>query len=114
MARFAVGAWIGVERTGKPTLWRRVRTDGSYLSASDTRVHFGLGASPAITALVIRVARRPARAADRCRRRYARHTAQISIAFTSSLIGSLPWVGEYSWETKPVKPRSAIAFMMKR
>jgi hypothetical protein len=51
--RFAIGAWIGVERTGQPTLWRRVRTDGSYLSASDTRVHFGLGASRAITALII-------------------------------------------------------------
>jgi hypothetical protein len=51
--RFAVGAWIGVERPGKPTLWRRVRTDGSYLSASDMRVHFGLGASPAITAVVV-------------------------------------------------------------
>ena len=25
-----------------PTLWRRVKTDGSYLSASDFRVHFGL------------------------------------------------------------------------
>ena len=40
---FAFGAWIGVERAGKPTLWRRVRTDGSYLSASDARVHVGLG-----------------------------------------------------------------------
>ena len=50
---FALGAWIGVERTGKPTLWRRVRTDGSYLSAGDTRVHFGLGDSPAITAVLI-------------------------------------------------------------
>jgi enediyne biosynthesis protein E4 len=52
--RFAFGAWIGVERAGKPTLWRRVRTDGSYLSASDARVHFGLGASSAVTAIVIR------------------------------------------------------------
>jgi hypothetical protein len=34
-------------------LWRRVRTDGSYLSASDARVHFGLGTSPAITAVII-------------------------------------------------------------
>jgi enediyne biosynthesis protein E4 len=51
--RFAFGAWIGVERTGKPTLWRRVRTDGSYLSASDARVHFGLGDSLAIAAVVI-------------------------------------------------------------
>jgi hypothetical protein len=50
---FAFGAWVGVERTGQPTLWRRVRSDGSYLSASDPRLHFGLGASPAVTALVI-------------------------------------------------------------
>src|SRR5262249_24483732 len=52
--RFAFGAGIGVERAGKPTLWRRVRTDGSYLSASDARVHFGLGASTSIDAMVIR------------------------------------------------------------
>jgi hypothetical protein len=51
--RFAIGGWIGVERTGRPTLWRRVRTDGSYLSASDVRVHFGLGVSPAVTAVVV-------------------------------------------------------------
>jgi hypothetical protein len=43
--RLALGAWIGLERAGKPTLWRRVRTDGSYLSANDPRVHFGLGTS---------------------------------------------------------------------
>ena len=51
--RFAFGAWVGIERTGQPTLWRRVRTDGSYLSASDVRLHFGLGASPAIAAIVV-------------------------------------------------------------
>jgi hypothetical protein len=51
--RFAFGAWIGVERAGQPTLWRRVRTDGSYLSASDVRAHFGLGASAAVTAVVV-------------------------------------------------------------
>jgi hypothetical protein len=51
--RFGVGAWIGVERAGRPTLWRRVRSDGSYLSASDLRVHFGLGPSPAIDAVVV-------------------------------------------------------------
>jgi hypothetical protein len=51
--RFAFGAWVGIERTGQPTLWRRVRTDGSYLSASDARVHVGLGTSPAIAAVVI-------------------------------------------------------------
>jgi hypothetical protein len=51
--RFGIGAWVGVERAGRPTLWRRVRTDGSYLSASDVRVHFGLGSSPAIGAVVV-------------------------------------------------------------
>jgi hypothetical protein len=50
---FGVGAWAGVERAAGPTLWRRVRTDGSYLSASDVRVHFGLGPASAITALVV-------------------------------------------------------------
>jgi hypothetical protein len=51
--RFAIGARIGVERAGRPTLWRRVRTDGSYLSASDVRAHFGLGSSAAIGAVVV-------------------------------------------------------------
>ena len=30
-------------RDGKKKLWRRAHTDGSYLSASDIRVYFGLG-----------------------------------------------------------------------
>jgi hypothetical protein len=51
--RFGIGAWIGVERTGQPALWRRVRTDGSYLSASDVRVHLGLGSSSAVAAVVV-------------------------------------------------------------
>ena len=51
--RFAFGAWVGIERAGQPTLWRRVRTDGSYLSAGDARLHFGLGPSAAIAAVVI-------------------------------------------------------------
>jgi enediyne biosynthesis protein E4 len=51
--RLAFGARVGVERAGKPTMWRRVRTDGSYLSASDVRVHVGLSDSPAITAVVV-------------------------------------------------------------
>jgi enediyne biosynthesis protein E4 len=52
--RFGFGAFVGVERAGAPTLWRRVRTDGSYLSASDVRVHFGLGSSPAIAAVIVK------------------------------------------------------------
>ncbi len=51
--RFAMGARVGVERAGVPTLWRRVKTDGSYLSASDIRVHFGLGTSARIDAVVV-------------------------------------------------------------
>jgi enediyne biosynthesis protein E4 len=51
--RFAIGARIGVERAGRPTLWRRIRTDGSYLSAADVRAHFGLGPSASIDAIVV-------------------------------------------------------------
>jgi hypothetical protein len=52
--RAGVGAQIGLERDGQPPLWRRVRTDGSYLSASDVRVHFGLGPDPGVGAIVVR------------------------------------------------------------
>jgi len=41
--RDAVGARVVVVRENAPPLWRRVRTDGSYASASDPRVLFGLG-----------------------------------------------------------------------
>ena len=51
--RYGLGARIGVERAGAPVLWRRVKTDGSYLSASDLRVHVGLGASAAIRGVVV-------------------------------------------------------------
>ncbi len=51
--RFAFGARVGLERAGAPTIWRRVKTDGSYLSASDMRVHFGLGTSNTIGAVIV-------------------------------------------------------------
>ncbi len=51
--RFGFGAWVGVEQTGRPTAWRRVRTDGSYLSASDARVHVGLGTSAGPVAVTV-------------------------------------------------------------
>ena len=41
--RQAVGARVGLERPGRPTQWRRIATDGSYLSASEPVAHFGLG-----------------------------------------------------------------------
>ena len=51
--RLGVGAYVGIERSGQPALWRRVRTDGSYLSASAPRLHFGLGASATVEAAVV-------------------------------------------------------------
>ena len=41
--RDGIGARVSVLLTGRAPLHRRVHTDGSYLSASDVRVHFGLG-----------------------------------------------------------------------
>ena len=41
--RDAYGARVVLYRKGRPPLWRRVGADGSYLSAHDPRVHFGLG-----------------------------------------------------------------------
>jgi hypothetical protein len=46
--RDQIGAWVGVHRNGKPTLWRRVRTDGGFGSANDPRLLIGLGSDPAI------------------------------------------------------------------
>ena len=43
-----IGAWVGVRRKGKPTQWRRVRTDGSYASANDPRLLVGLGTDAVI------------------------------------------------------------------
>jgi len=51
--RFAIGAQVGLLRKGYDTLWRRVNTDSSYLTANDMRVHFGLGDNPSIDAVVI-------------------------------------------------------------
>ena len=41
--RDIVGARVGIIRAKAPTLWRRARADGSYASANDPRVLFGLG-----------------------------------------------------------------------
>ncbi|MCP4151686.1 MAG: CRTAC1 family protein [bacterium] len=47
------GTLVALKRKGKPTLWRRVRTDGSYCSANDPRVHFGLDDSDTIESVEI-------------------------------------------------------------
>jgi len=52
--RFAMGAEVGLYRQGENSMWRRASTDGSYLSASDIRVHFGLGNKPDIEAVIVR------------------------------------------------------------
>ncbi len=47
--RDMLGARVAVYREGKPPLWRRSRTDGSYASANDPRVLIGLGDDPAVS-----------------------------------------------------------------
>ena len=51
--RDALGALVAVEAQGAPTLWRRVRTGGSYLSASDPRLLFGLDGSTAVESVTV-------------------------------------------------------------
>jgi hypothetical protein len=50
--RDGIGARVAVLREGQKPMWGRVHTDGSYLSASDVRVHFGLGQKPESQVLV--------------------------------------------------------------
>ncbi len=52
-ARDRLGAWVEVARPGRPSLWRRVGTGGSFLSASDPRVLIGLGGSPQIERVTV-------------------------------------------------------------
>jgi hypothetical protein len=51
--RDAYGARVEIKRQGAPTLWRRVRADGSYLSANDPRILVGLGDAPRIETLTV-------------------------------------------------------------
>jgi hypothetical protein len=52
--RDMLGAMVAVQRTDGPTLWRRVRTDGSYCSASDPRILVGLGDGAQVGAVRVR------------------------------------------------------------
>jgi hypothetical protein len=47
--RDALGARVELIRKGAPAQVRRVRTDGSYASANDSRVLFGLGETSSLT-----------------------------------------------------------------
>lgn len=51
--RDALGARVELRRAGKPSLWRRARADGSYASANDPRVLFGLGDAPKVEKVVV-------------------------------------------------------------
>jgi enediyne biosynthesis protein E4 len=51
--RQGLGARVGVQRDDGTTVWRHARTDGSYLSASDPRVHFGLASTRAVRAILV-------------------------------------------------------------
>jgi hypothetical protein len=51
--RMGIGARVGVRKQNQSILWRRASTDGSYLSANDHRVHFGLGESTSILGIVV-------------------------------------------------------------
>jgi hypothetical protein len=51
--RFGIGARVGVVTAGQEPVWRRVHTDGSYESANDVRVHFGLGEKTNIRAVIV-------------------------------------------------------------
>jgi hypothetical protein len=51
--RDAYGARVEIKRPGVPTLWRRVRADGSYLSANDPRILVGLGDVTTIESLTV-------------------------------------------------------------
>ena len=52
--RDGIGAVVTLQQKGMPSLSRLVHTDGSYLSASDPRVMFGLGAATAVDRLTVR------------------------------------------------------------
>ncbi len=52
--RDGIGARVAVLDDLQTPVWRRAHTDGSYLSASDVRVHFGLGSTERIRGVLVR------------------------------------------------------------
>ncbi len=51
--RDAIGAYALLKRKGQPDIFRRVRTSGSYCSANDPRLLFGLGDDETVDAIDI-------------------------------------------------------------
>ena len=51
--RDGVGALVAVMKDDDPVYWRRAHTDGSYLSASDRRLHFGLAGAEDIDGVLV-------------------------------------------------------------
>jgi hypothetical protein len=51
--RQGLGARVGLVVKDGATVWRRAHTDGSYLSASDSRVHFGLSNLTGVASVVV-------------------------------------------------------------
>ena len=51
--RMGLGARAAVIRKGRNPVWRRCHSDGSYCSASDSRVHFGLGGDSTLEAVIV-------------------------------------------------------------
>jgi enediyne biosynthesis protein E4 len=52
-SRDGTGARVAVLRKGQPPLWRRAHSDGSYLSASDVRAHFGLESTAEVEGVAV-------------------------------------------------------------
>lgn len=52
--REGAGAQVAILRKGKPPVWRRAHRDGSYMSASDIRVLFGLGDEASVEGIGVR------------------------------------------------------------
>jgi enediyne biosynthesis protein E4 len=51
--RDGIGARVALLRKGQPPLWRRAHSGGSYLSAGDSRVHFGLDMSAEVEGVAV-------------------------------------------------------------
>ena len=51
--RQGIGARVAVLRKSQTRLWRHAHTEGSYLSAHDSRIHFGLGPDPNLQGVLV-------------------------------------------------------------